>query len=159
MKAKLIMIAGVALPLVLCAWQSPDQQGIDNLQWLNGTWENKTARGSIYESWQKINDSVMTGRSYAIRNGDTLVFEQIRLVREQGQVFYIPVVKNQNGGLPVRFKLVAVSASGMVFENPEHDFPQRITYNRNSPDELVAEISGNRGGQEKKQRFPMQRVR
>ncbi|WP_146146702.1 DUF6265 family protein [Taibaiella chishuiensis] len=157
MKAKLFTMIGLCAALVAGA-RPPQHNGMNDLQWLAGIWENKTPRGSIYESWQKTNDSVMTGRSYRLKDGDTLVFEEIRIVSEQGQLFYIPVVKNQNGGQPVRFRLVSASDSGMVFENPQHDFPQRITYNRTGSDALVAAISGKVAGKERKQQFPMKKI-
>jgi hypothetical protein len=46
-----------------------------------------------------------------------------------------------------------------VFENPAHDFPQRIIYRRLSPDSLVARIEG--PGPNNTTRgidFPMRRV-
>ena len=45
------------------------------------------------------------------------------------------------------FTSVAVSDSMAVFENPEHDFPQRIIYRRSAADSLHARIEGPRNGQ------------
>lgn len=162
MRAKLLF-TGIGL-IVLCSWtvqqkDVPIAIGIKKAEWLIGTWENKTPRGSIYETWAKVGNDEFSGKSYVLKEKDTVVFETIRLVQEQGGLFYIPTVKNQNDGLPVRFTLRTISDFELVFENPQHDFPQIISYTKINSDSLVAEISGTKNGQEYKQTFPMKRVR
>lgn len=151
-------IAVVSLT-ILCAWATKQTNDINKAEWLIGTWENKTQRGSIYETWSKTSDNKFSGKSYIIKEKDTIVFENIRLVQEQDGLFYIPIVKNQNDGLPVRFATKTISENQLVFENPQHDFPQIISYTKISSDSLVAEISGTKNGQERKQTFPMKRVK
>ncbi|MCD8538665.1 MAG: DUF6265 family protein [Leadbetterella sp.] len=150
------------LPLIfglifLCVGATPSGD-FEKAEWLVGTWENKTPRGSVYETWNKAGDTALTGKSYRVAEKDTMVFETLRIVREKDGLVYIPTVKNQNSGLPVRFTATQVTASGLVFENPEHDFPQLISYTRVGADSLVAEISGIRNGRERKQVFPMKRM-
>ena len=48
-----------------------------------------------------------------------LVFEQIRIVEEADDLFYIPTVKNQNDGLPVRFTAETITKDEMIFQNLE----------------------------------------
>ena len=152
----LIALVGLA---ILCAWTTKQTSDIKKAEWLIGTWENKTQRGSIYETWNKTNDNEFSGMSYIIKEKDTIVFENIRLVEEQDGLFYIPTVKNQNDGLPVRFATKTISETQMVFENPKHDFPQIVSYTKITSDSLVAEISGTKNGQERRQTFPMKRVK
>jgi hypothetical protein len=45
----------------------------------------------------------------------------------------------------------------LIFENAEHDYPQRISYYHVSNDSLIAEISGNKGGELKSEQFPMRK--
>ena len=45
---------------------------------------------------------------------------------------------------PVGFRLVASDGTSATFENPAHDFPQRIQYRRDG-DRLVATISARDG--------------
>src|SRR5690606_29225029 len=94
------------------------------------------------ESWTKTSDTEFAGKSYILKEKDTVIFETIRLVQEKDGLFYIPTVRNQNDNLPVRFALKAISDTEMVFENPKHDFPQIISYTKITSDSLVAEISG-----------------
>jgi len=142
----------------ICAWTVKQTNDIKKTDWLIGTWENKTPKGSIYETWSKKNDNEYSGKSYIVKEKDTIIFEIIKLVQEKDGLFYIPNVNNQNDGLPVRFTIKKISKTQLVFENQQHDFPQIISYTKISADSLVAEISGTKKGQERKQAFPMKRV-
>lgn len=154
---KIILIAAVAAVGLFCSWQAQSEKQISKAQWLLGTWENRTKKGSVYETWTKAGEDVFSGRSYMLKDKDTMVFENIRLVQEAGRLVYIPVVKEQNKGQAVRFELKSVSDNELVFENPAHDFPQLIRYTRITSDSLVAEISGTVKGSLRKQSFPMKR--
>ncbi|MDJ1506615.1 DUF6265 family protein [Xanthocytophaga agilis] len=154
---KLIGIAGSFL--LLCTFTIKQTNYINKVEWLIGTWENKTSKGSIYETWSKITDNELLGKSYIVKGKDTIVFENVRLVQQQDELFYSPTVKDQNNGLPVRFAAKIISATQLVFENAHHDFPQIISYIKISTDSLVAEISGVSNGKERKQTFPMKRIK
>ncbi|NHN24840.1 hypothetical protein FIA58_004040 [Flavobacterium jejuense] len=145
--------------MVLCAYTMKEPNDINKAKWLIGTWENKTPKGIIYETWNKSNDSQFSGKSYIIKEKDTIIFENIQLVQKQDGLFYIPIVKNQNSGLPVRFVSKIISETELVFENLQHDFPQIISYKKINSDSLVAEISGTKNGQKRRQTFPMKRVK
>lgn len=159
MKRNTIFLIGTICLLVIGAWTPKQINDLSKVQWLIGTWENKTSRGSIYETWTKKSDKEFLGKSYMKRGSDTVVFENIQLVKEDERLFYIPAVKNQNGGLPIRFGLKSSSANQLIFENAAHDFPQIISYTKINADSLVAEISGTRNGQPRKQIFPMKRLK
>jgi len=145
--------------IILCALTRKQTYDIKKAEWLIGTWENKSLKGSIYETWSKTNDIELSGKSYILKEKDTIVFENIRLVQETDSLFYIPIVKNQNEGLPVRFSAKTISETQLIFENPQHDFPQIISYTKINTDSLTAEISGTKNGQNRKQTFPMKRVK
>ncbi len=142
-----------------CNWVNYSEKPIRKAEWIIGTWENKTQRGSIYETWVKINDDELSGKSYVLKEKDTVIFETIKLIQEQDSLFYIPTVNNQNDGLPVRFALKSSSDKELVFENPKHDFPQIISYTKINTDSLIAEISGIKNGNKRQQTFPMKRVK
>jgi len=157
-----------ALPqiLILCiaaisvmSWAYAEKQPLDIASWMLGTWENKTERGSIYESWSRTGVNALSGKSYKLNQHDTVAFEMISLVREHDKLIYIPQVSDQNDGQPVRFASTKITPDVLIFENPEHDFPQVISYTRVTTDSLVASISGMRNGEERKILFPMRRVK
>jgi hypothetical protein len=124
---------------------------------LIGSWENQMEQGKLVETWEKTNDSTYSGKSYFIKDKDTLSNEVIMLMQKGNDLFYIPTVKGQNNDEPVVFSLTSVSAKQMVFENPKHDFPQKITYRQVTPDSLVAEISGIDQGKAASETYPMSR--
>jgi hypothetical protein len=51
------------------------------------------------------------------------------------------------------------SDATVVFENPEHDFPQRVGYKRNGSDALDAWIEGRANGKSRRVDFSYQRAR
>lgn len=155
-KSALTYIAILGL-LSISAWTITPGD-LQKADWLVGTWENETSRGRIFENWIRISESEFRGRSYMINENDTLVFENIQLTQDASGVYYIPTVRDQNEGKPIRFTATSLTETQMIFENPEHDFPQMITYTKIGADSLVAEISGSINGQERRRAFPMRRV-
>lgn len=119
-----------------------NNKSLDSLSWILGSWEMAAGDGFFIEAWEKSNDSLFKGNAVQIsNNGDTIFTEDITIERRANDVFYIPVVKDQNNGSPILFKCTMKSNTMAKFENPEHDFPQIITYQIKG-DSLVAEISG-----------------
>lgn len=141
----------------VCLVSAQTGHPIKNASWLIGTWKHQSPRGSSTEIWHKLNDSTYTAKSYVLRGTDTLSTESIRLEQHGGNLYYIPTVKNQNAGKAVTFKLTTPATGQLVFENPEHDFPQKITYTPIKPDSLLAEISGSYKGKERAIKFPMKK--
>lgn len=84
-----------------------------------------------------------TGRS---GSGDELgSFEFLRIeTGSEGEAVYVAA---PGGGTPSRFKLVRSDGTSAIFENSDHDFPQRISYTRNG-DSLAVAISTLDGSQE-----------
>ncbi len=132
---------------------------ITKASWMIGQWQNSSPQGVLSENWKQENDSMFSGESFFVVGKDTLFSEAIQIIQEKDELFYIPTVPDQNNGLPVRFKLTTESDSILVFENPDHDFPQRIKYMRIGKDSIVAEISGQSKGESKAEQFAMTRVK
>ena len=130
-------------------------RAIEKAAWLVGNWENRSPEGSLSEIWTKENDSVYHGQSYFIKSKDTLHFETISLTQVGDAVFYTPTVVGQNGDKPVPFKMTAITDKQMVFENPAHDYPQKIVYKKISSDRLIATISGKQQGKQTQESYPM----
>lgn len=116
------------------------------LQQLNGTWQMQTSRGPIYESWRRTSDNEMQGGSYKINGKDTIHFEIVNLSKKADGIYYTPAVKNENEGKAVPFKLISSTKNNFIFENKEHDFPQRIIYHIVTKDSLHAWIEGTQNG-------------
>jgi len=157
---KRAIILMLLFQMVVIVGHSQSQNSkIKKTEWLIGTWANETKRGNIYETWIKLNDRELFGKSYKIQKQDTVVMETVRLVEAPDNLFYIPTVSNQNQGKPVRFAMTQLTESEMKFENPEHDSPQVIYYRKEGEKDLLAEIWTVSNGQTRKIQFPMKRIR
>jgi hypothetical protein len=131
---------------------------MNDLTWLVGTWQNATIDKIFFEQWTALNETTLKGVSGTITGKDTTVDETITLEQKGKDIYYEPLVKNQNDGKVVMFKLVSVANNTFVFENPSHDFPQKISYTRRSPNLLLAKISGTQNGKLQSVLFPMTRI-
>jgi hypothetical protein len=155
---KKITISALLLSVILmsCNGSKPTQtRQLEKAEWLVGEWENKSPFGNLSESWQKQNDSLFNGQSFFIKGKDTIHSEAIVLSELKGVVTYSPQVKGQNDDKPVDFKMTSATDKQLVFENPTHDFPQKITYTKITNDSLVAEISGKQQGKPASEQFGM----
>ena len=108
----------------------------------------ETDEGSIFEEWERTSDSLYTGISYAVKDGDTILLETLSLKYADGKLCYAPAVQSQNEGQEILFPLkeYVTSENKFVFENPLHDFPQRIIYHFADDKTLNARIEGDVDG-------------
>lgn len=138
---------------------SSTHPNIAKVAWFIGEWENLSAEGDLVENWKKVNDSLYMGENYFIVKGDTVFAEKVALVDIYGKMSYNVSDADQNAGESVPFVMTSINDEEVVFENPEHDFPSKITYNKVAPDSLVAKISGMREGKPASEIFKMKRKR
>lgn len=137
----------------------PDKyQKIQEMEWLQGNWTNISQEGNYYEKWNKINDSLFRSFSYLSVAGDTVFSESVDLLLRENELYYIVSVSGQNNGQAVSFRLVSGNNNEFIFENKEHDFPQRVIYKNPAPDSLNARIEGTINGKFSVQEFPMKRI-
>ncbi|MEM7037145.1 MAG: DUF6265 family protein [Bacteroidota bacterium] len=134
---------------------------LEGLSWMVGDWEQAEKDGSSsVETWARVHSDTMRGRAVSIPQdgGDTTLLETLSLVHENGKAFYIPNVPH-NGG-PVRFEMTQLDRKIKlaVFENPEHDFPQRISYQMLGDSVLLAKISGEYEGRKSTREFRLNKV-
>nr|NQU91276.1 hypothetical protein [Bacteroidota bacterium] len=99
----------------------------NNISRLVGEW-NLTEGNGYIEKWQFDDDTLMKGVGLSINNGITRITEKLAIVNSNSKISYLATVPGQNDGSTIAFHLVVSTDNSIVFENPEHDFPQRITY-------------------------------
>jgi hypothetical protein len=127
------------------------------LEWIADKWITKDNESETIESWEIINDSLFEGKSATIRNGKEVFSEKLKIEKRGADIFYVADVAHNPA--PVSFRLVTLSDTAAVFENMEHDFPKRITY-QNENGSLHAWIEGPaKDGAWKKIDFFMQNMR
>ncbi|MBL0913880.1 MAG: hypothetical protein IBJ09_16055 [Bacteroidia bacterium] len=135
----------------------PRYELLQQASWLLGSWQSVMPEGTIVEEWKTLNDSVFSARSFFVSGKDTSFGETITLEQKGKELYYIPVVKDQNEGKPVPFRLSSPAGAELAFENPGHDFPQKIVYKKITEDSLLTEVSGNMQGRVHSEKLPMTR--
>ena len=128
------------LIFILACFLQQDPAPFDQLKQLTGCWQRIGTALPEFEEW-KLRDSVsLVGRMYKVRGKDTLVSEEILLVKMQNQVVYQAKAFNQPEQDRISFRLKGYKGGSFVFENPSHDFPKRIVYSFTGTDALHAWI-------------------
>lgn len=138
--------------------EATEKDQIKSANWLLGNWASKIDDGILLENWKQVNDSTFHGESFFIKGNDTLHFESISLQQKGEELFYNATVKGQNENKAVPFRLTSKTEKQLVFENPKHDYPQKITYTQISKDSLVASISGVQLGKASAEKFGMKKA-
>jgi hypothetical protein len=159
--------ACLTLSLVLCLGAVTSPRPTDRLAWMTGCWAFRDARGRVIEEqWSSPRAGMMFGYSRTIRTGGTvadsvLLYETTRIYEApDGAVVF---EAHPSGQQPDEFRWKGDPASlesSVTFENPAHDFPQRVIYRRagSSSDSLVARVEGTRNGTVRGMDFPYARV-
>jgi hypothetical protein len=131
------------------------QPTVDRVGWLQGCWRLTRAESTIEEQWMAPRGGTILGMGRSVRGGKTSEYELV-LVREQdGRLAY---EAHPSGQPSATFLSITASESTVVFENAQHDFPQRVGYRRDGADGLHAWIEGQVNGQSRRIEFPYQRV-
>jgi hypothetical protein len=131
------------------------QSDVHELHWLNGWWQNPSKVGIAFEDWKLNDNGTMTGRSGMVVGKDTIASETLVIEQKDNKIYYIPTVKGQNNDQPIPFEMTSAVADSFVFENKEHDFPNRIVYYKLPNNKLTAVIYGTMNGQPVSERFEL----
>lgn len=137
------------------ALPAPARSTIGDLEWLAGPWvgtRGTAGTTSIEERWSPPLGGAMLGVSRTVARERMVAFEFLRIVERDGGLVYVA----QPGGAPAtEFILTGLGSTRAVFENPRHDFPQRIVYELSDDGQLSASIGFAKGG--RPQRFGFRR--
>ncbi len=134
-----------------------NSEKIDQLKWLLGTWINENGEEFSQESWSQENAGTFTAFSFTQIGKETVFAETMVLEQKADSLFLTVATANQNEKKPVTFKLVSSEKGKFVFENKNHDFPQRIVYTNPAKDSLHAWIEGTVNGETKRSDFSFSR--
>ena len=144
-----------AMWLVSAVIAGAQRASIKDVAWLQGCWEIVSPQRTVEEQWMAPRAGSMLGMSRTVR-GDALVEYESIVIRQQGnQLAYEARPSGQPAAV---FLSTTVSDSMVLFENPQHDFPQKIGYQRMAGSMLMAWIEGTSKGQLRKVEFPYHRA-
>jgi len=115
-----------------------------------GKWKMENDKEEIYEEWTFSSETELIGKSLSVEAGNEFVSEKLFLKKFGEQWAYVAVPEKQNITL---FALVDYTPKKFVFENKEHDFPQKIIYEFHKDGKMTASIEGDVNGEMKRKEF------
>lgn len=121
---------------------SPKASPLERCSWLLGTWRTGEPPHVTRESWTAASGSTWEGETITVSADDGKIqfTESLRIVAMAGEIFYLAKVAHNT--LPVAFKLIQMDDHVLVFENPSHDFPRRMTYRLTEQNRLEVVVEG-----------------
>ncbi len=129
---------------------------LNQLSWLAGHWRLVNGDRVVEEHWLAPDGGLMLGVSRTVRSGKATAHEFL-LLRQEGEGLVL--VAHPSGQKETTFKLTSLTGTIAVFENPAHDFPKKIIYERKADGSLLAAIEGpGPGGKVRRIEFPYLRA-
>jgi hypothetical protein len=115
-----------------------------DLGWLEGRWSGTKDGTTSEEHWTSPAGGALVGMHKDVKAGKMAGFEfqRIEPAKEGGLVYQA----SPQGRPATPFKLIESAGRRVVFENKEHDFPQRILYWLDAQGALHARIEGTMQG-------------
>jgi hypothetical protein len=111
--------------------------------WMAGCWSGARGEERFHERWTLADSATLLGVSHTLKAGKVTAFEFLRVIVKNGKAVYLA----QPGGVPpTEFVATETTADRIAFENPKHDFPKRVIYQRSGGDQLTASIDGGSAG-------------
>ena len=139
----MIGIACLVIVLGVSAAAQGTKPTLDDLSWLAGSWSGESGGILMEEHWTAPKGNSMVGMHRDVGKGRTMLFEFLRIEQRGDQIVYLSMPNGRSPATP--FPLKELSGNRVVFENPAHDFPQRIIYWKDGAD-LRAWIEGTMNG-------------
>ena len=151
MKVKILLLLLLTCPLFAHA----QEVSVDKFDWLVGCWEGEADGKKFFENWSRPTAIMMIGLGRTLKDGNMIQSEFLQIAKKEDGIYYIakPMM-----GRETPFKLVRSGFHQATFENPDHDFPQRVIYRLVSDNQLLARIEGTNEGKQEAVDYPMKRV-
>jgi hypothetical protein len=109
----------------------------------------------VEEQWMAPAGGLMLGVGRTVAKGRAVEYEFMRIEERDGRLVFIG---QPSGQAAAEFASSRVAPGELVFENPLHDFPQRVEYRSRGADRLEARVEGTVKGQVRAIDFPYMRV-
>jgi hypothetical protein len=128
---------------------------LQRLSWLAGCWARGSGDSRDDEQWLAPLGGAMLGVSRTVRDGRAVAWEQMRIEERDSTLVF---TARPSGQTEASFEAIALTDSSVTFENPAHDFPQRVSYTLRPDGGVLGAIEGVRGGRPRRVEFPLARA-
>lgn len=126
---------------------------IEKLAFMAGCW---TGPGT-FEMWMKPDGGAVLGAGRTIKDYKVVATEFFSVSETADTVILNVQLRLAEKTTPFRAK--EITESSVTFENPEHDYPQRIIYRKQADGSLLGRIEGTQNGKPRAIDYPMKRAR
>lgn len=113
---------------------------------LEGMWQDISRDRAFYEQWMVVGDKHLRGSGYVIDHGDTVFIERLEIVPQGSELIYRVGLSSKRNDELVDFRMTVDRENLVVFENPDHDFPKKITYEMLPDSGVKVYLSGHEAG-------------
>jgi len=151
---RLIPLA-VLLVAMLAPGASAQTASIKDVAWLQGCWELRDGDRVVEERWMLPRAGSMLGVGRTTRGEKLIEHEFVVLTERDGRLAY---EAHPSGQATATFMSKPITGREVVFEDPAHDFPQRVGYKSTGPGQLLAWVEGTSGGKTRRIEFPYRAV-
>lgn len=110
------------------------------LSFMQGCWAGESGNEYLEEQYGGQHAGVMLGHVKISQGGELRFFEFLRIYADADGIWLQPYPGARNSA--PRYALLELEADKAVFENPEHDFPRRITYRLLTSGQLWTQVVG-----------------
>jgi photosystem II stability/assembly factor-like uncharacterized protein len=131
---------GAMVAVLVVGWLVPSAgatQDVTLAAWLAGCWTDERVGSRTVEMWMAPEGGLLVGASRSVRGGEARGYEFLLLGVREGRLTYSA---HPSGQQPTDFPVVRLTDRELRVENPDHDFPRRIDYERVGADSLVASV-------------------
>ena len=119
-----ILISFVSFNLLAQAKQKDFHK---KLKWLIGTWQIQND-SDVFEAWNQKEKNFFEGIGYTSKNGQKEVTEKMKLMKKDNKLFFVADVPHNKK--EIEFEITSWNKKGFTAENPHHDFPKKIIYQK-----------------------------
>jgi hypothetical protein len=137
----------------------PDPPGVPSmteLSWMAGCLELRSGDRIVEEHRMGLRGGSMLGMSRTTTSKGLVEYELTLIHERAGQIVF---EARPSGQPPAVFTARVAGPDSVVFEAPDHDYPQIVGYRLAGADSVVAWIDGNSRGKSRRVEFPYRRVR
>jgi len=153
------LLALLLTPLFNSAANAQEFQ-LNEIEWLLGIWHFDEETSPMYEMWKRTSEKTFEGVAYNLeqKGMDEKEVEALRILKIGEYVYYL--AKLPQNEFPTIFRATKIDKKKVVFENPFHDFPRKITYLKSDSERMKAILEGfdSKTGQEKTLELNYRRV-
>ncbi len=137
---------------------------LQDLAWMEGTWQAFRGTGAIEERWSAPLGDSMVGTFRWLRAEKVWMYELMAISKDNGRLylwlkhFSRKFASWEEKDEALSFAITHIEPNKVVFKNSKYEDPQRVTYYRPVPETLIIRLEGTKDGEPTESEFQLSRV-